>query len=114
MLKVGSCVRALGAVLVLSASLGACVVYPEEGGYSGYYVGGVVAVAPPEPRVEVYSAPPTVGYVWIGGYWNWVGGRHVWVGGHWEAPRSGYRWVPHRWVHERDGYHLARGHWARR
>ncbi|WP_297753462.1 hypothetical protein [Hydrogenophaga sp.] len=25
--------------------------------------------------------------MWIGGYWNWVAGRHMWVGGHWEAPR---------------------------
>ena len=24
---------------------------------------------------------PVPGYVWFGGYWNWVGGRHVWDAG---------------------------------
>jgi hypothetical protein len=77
------------------------------------YVGGTVNVAPPPPQVEVYGAPPAVGYVWLGGYWNWVGGRHVWVGGHWEAPRAGYHWVPHAWVHAGGGWRLREGHWAR-
>jgi hypothetical protein len=116
-------VRNVAALLALSACLGACVVYPAGppgpgGGYgadSAYYAPGVaVAIAPPAPQVEVYGAPPTPGFFWVGGYWNWVGGRHVWVGGHWQAPRAGYHWVPHNWVHERDGWHLARGHWARR
>jgi hypothetical protein len=74
---------------------------------------GVVTVAPPAPQVEVIGAPPVAGYVWFGGYWNWVGGRHVWVAGHWGAGRPGYHWVAHRWVEGRGGYHLEEGHWAR-
>lgn len=103
-------VRNAAIVTALSMTLTACVVYPAR----GYYVGGAVAVAPPEPVVETYGVAPYPGYVWTGGYWNWVGGRHVWVGGRWEAPRAGYRWEPHHWVHERDGWHLHQGRWAHR
>ncbi|HLW24265.1 MAG TPA: hypothetical protein VKT22_07895 [Steroidobacteraceae bacterium] len=74
---------------------------------------GAVSVAPPPPQAEVIGVPPQPGFVWIGGYWNWVGGRHVWVGGHWVAPRPGYRWVPHEWVHAEGGWRLREGHWAR-
>jgi hypothetical protein len=111
MRKADSRVRTVAAVLMLSAVVGGCAVYAEPG-YGAYYGGGAVAIAPPVAQVEVYGAPPTPGYFWVGGYWNWVGSRHVWVGGHWQAPRTGYRWEPHRWVHERDGWHLAQGHWV--
>jgi hypothetical protein len=102
------CAAALG--LTLSVALGGCVVQPAR-----VTVGlPLVTVAPPAPQVEVMGAPPAVGYVWLGGYWNWVGGQHVWVGGHWEAPHPGYRWVPHVWVREGGGWRLHEGHWARR
>jgi hypothetical protein len=103
-------IRNAAIVTLLSASLSACVVYPAR----GYYAAPAVTIAPPAPRVEVYGVAPAPGYVWMGGYWNWVGGQHVWVGGHWEAPRRGYRWEPHHWVHERDGWHLHEGRWVRR
>jgi hypothetical protein len=105
----------LFAALATATLLGGCVVrgsvaVPEP----VVYVGGTVSVAPPPPQVEVIGVPPQPGYVWLGGYWNWAGGRHVWVGGHWEAPRAGYRWVPHEWVHAGGGWRLRQGHWARR
>ena len=62
--------------------------------------GDVVAVAPPPLQAEVIVAPPGPGYFWIGGYWNWLGGRHAWVGGRWESQRSGYQWAPHQWRRE--------------
>jgi hypothetical protein len=97
------------AVLALtSVTLAGCVVAPAP-----VYDSPTVMVAPPEPQVEVVGVAPSPGYVWIGGYWNWVGGRHVWVGGRWAAGRPGYHWVPHRWVAAGGGYRLARGHWER-
>ena len=51
-----------------------------------------VPVAPPPPRYEYVGPAPTVGYVWIGGYWNWAGGRHEWcqaVGNHPPRPLLG-------------------------
>ena len=97
-----------GALIVAAALLSGCYVGPAPG-----YYGGVVTVAPPAPQVEVYGVAPYPGAVWIGGYWNWVGGRHVWVGGHWDHGRPGYHWVPHAWVHEGGGWRMHQGHWAR-
>jgi hypothetical protein len=67
-----------GAVLLAGALLGGCVVAPAP----GYYGGAVVTLAPPAPQVEVVGVAPTPGYVWFGGYWNWVGGWRMHEG-HW-------------------------------
>ena len=99
--------------LLVSAVLSGCVVAPANPYGEAYGSGAVVAVAPPEAQVEVVGVPPVAGYVWLGGYWNWVGGRHVWVGGHWSAPRPGYHWVPHTWVREGGGWRMHEGHWTR-
>ena len=101
-------VRMLGGA-ILALALTACIVVPDQ----RHYAGGVVMVAPPPAREEVIGVPPTAGYVWIGGYWSWVGTRHEWVGGHWEAPRAGRVWVPHQWVRQGDGWALRPGHWQR-
>jgi len=98
------------AAIVFSVALSGCIVVPAR---QPYYVGEPVTVAPPPPREEVVGVAPAVGYVWIGGYWGWYGGRHQWVAGHWEAPRPGYRWVPHAWVAEGGRWRLHEGHWAR-
>jgi hypothetical protein len=96
------------ALSLASAMLTGCVVAPAP----GYYAEGPVMVAPPAPQVEVVGVAPAPGLVWVGGYWNWVDGRHVWVGGRWQAPPRGYHtWVPHRWVAYRGGWRLERGHW---
>ncbi len=96
-------------LVVLSAALGGCVVEPDQ----GHYVGGVVMVAPPPPREEVIGVAPSPGFVWIPGYWSWVGGRHEWVPGYWHAPRPGYHWVAHAWVRQGDGWRIRPGHWER-
>lgn len=99
-------------VVASSLVLGGCIIAPAPPAYR-YYVSEPVPVAPPPPREEVIGVAPVQGYVWIAGYWGWVGGRHAWVPGRWETPRSGYRWVPHRWVHEGQGWRLHEGHWER-
>lgn len=104
----GLAIAALGGALALS--LGGCAVVPAQ----PRFVGEVVLDAPPPAQAEVIGVAPTPGYVWISGYWNWVGGRHTWVAGHWAPPRAGYYWVPHVWIHTGAGWHLREGHWARR
>jgi hypothetical protein len=99
----------MGCLLIAGTLLGGCVVAPAP----GYYAGGVVAVAPPPPQVEVVGVAPTPGYIWFGGYWDWVGGRHVWHAGYWGPGKPGYRWVPHTWVRAGGGWRMAPGHWAR-
>jgi WXXGXW repeat (2 copies) len=99
----------LAACLALSALLSACIVTPDQ----RHYAGGVVLVAPPAPREEIIGVAPVPGYIWLGGYWSWVGNRHEWVAGHWVAPRPGRVWVPHQWVRQGDGWYLKPGHWRR-
>jgi len=99
--------------LAVALTVSACVLVPARGYYAGGYYTGAVTIAPPAPQVEVYGAPPAAGYVWLGGYWNWVGNRHIWVGGHWDAPRPGYHYVPHTWVRAGTGWRLHTGHWEK-
>lgn len=106
-------VNAIATALAGSALLGGCVVTPVGPPDAYVGVGATVAVAPPPAPVEYVGVAPVPGYVWFGGYWNWVGGRHVWVAGHWGPGRAGYHWVAHRWVRAGGGWRLAPGHWAR-
>ena len=98
----------MSAIIALTGLTG-CVVVPDQ----RHYAGGVVLVAPPAPRVESIGVAPTPGYVWIDGYWNWVGDRHEWVPGHWTMPRYGRHWVAHQWMRRGDGWYLRPGHWER-
>jgi hypothetical protein len=95
--------------VVVGMALTGCILVPDQ----GHYVSGVVLVAPPAPRVEVIGVAPSSGSVWIGGYWNWVGGRHVWVPGRWDRGRPGYHWEAHAWVREGDGWRMRPGRWVR-
>ena len=104
-------VSAVAIAIVGGAMLAGCVVTPA--GPPDAYVGATVAVAPPPLRVEYVGVAPVPGYVWFGGYWNWVGGRHVWVPGYWGPGRAGYRWVPHHWVRVGGGWRIVPGHWVR-
>jgi hypothetical protein len=99
----------LASGLVLSTALAGCVFVPDQ----RHYADGVVMIAPPPPRVEVVGVAPTPGYVWLAGYWNWVGDRHEWVAGHWAPPRPGHHWVAHQWVRQGDGWRMKPGHWER-
>ncbi len=102
----------IGIGLPLAAALvfllNGCVVAPADPYYT---IGAQVMVPPPQPRVEVYGAPPVSGYVWVSGYWDWQDGRHAWRPGRWVPPRHGHHWVPHRWVKEGSHWRHNPGHW---
>jgi hypothetical protein len=109
LVTMGSYTVRCASCLMLAVALAGCVVVPDQ----RHYPGGVVMVAPPPPREEVIGVPPVPGYVWIGGYWGWVGDRHEWVPGRWAAPRPGRHWVGHQWVRQGDGWRMREGHWER-
>jgi hypothetical protein len=72
-----------------------------------------VLTPPPAQRVEVVGAAPGPGYVWVRGYYRWVGDGYAWVPGHWVVPVRGYhRWVPGYWAHDRRGWYRVEGHWG--
>ncbi|HRH15349.1 MAG TPA: hypothetical protein PK225_13485 [Azonexus sp.] len=102
--------RFLRSTLAIAAlSLAGCIVAPPG---RPRYVEPVM-VAPPPPRVEYYTPPPMVGYVWISGAWHWRGGRYEWGPGYWAPPRHGQRWVPYRWERDGDRWQQHGGHWDR-
>ena len=92
-----------------SILLSGCVVAPAP-----YYVGEPVPMAPPPPRTEVIGVAPAVGYIWIGGYWDWDGRHYDWKQGHWTAPRPGYHWAPRHWEHEGHSWRPYGGHWEKK
>ena len=110
----------LAVSLALLATLAGCVVAPYRPIPAPYEVGPpgpsgpYVNVAPPSPQYEVMPAAPALGYVWIGGYWNWHLGRHAWIGGRWALPPAGHHWVQHRWERGQGGWQEHQGHWGRR
>jgi hypothetical protein len=69
--------RTCAAALLSASLLTGCVVTPLAPVAAADYAGATITVAPPPPPVEYVGAAPGAGYVWIAGYWNWVGGRHV-------------------------------------
>jgi len=75
----------------------------------------VVRIRPPEPRVEVYGAPPYPDAVWRPGYWEHRGGDWVWAPGHWtKPPRPNGVWVPGHWEPKRGGWVWKSGRWKYR
>ena len=103
------------------ATLSGCVVAPLGGPYRPMPTpfepgppGPYVNMAPPPPQYEVISIAPALGYVWIGGYWNWYLGRHAWIGGRWALPPAGHHWVPYRWERGQGGWQQHQGYWGRR
>lgn len=100
-----------------AALLSGCAVVPATPVYgTGYYDGEYIAgaSAPPAPYVETIPVAPFVGAIWIGGFWDWVGGRHVWRPGHYEHPRPGFAYHQPGWHAGPDGrWMLHRGGWER-
>lgn len=105
-------------LLVFAGTLAGCVIAPPPYRYHADVVypevapTPVIAYTPPPPAVvEVRSAMPVPGYIWVDGVWLWENNRHVWHGGHWQSPKPGYVWVPHRWHQEGNEWHMDGGHW---
>jgi len=72
----------------------------------------VVRQAPPAVIVERRLPPPSAGYMWIDGYWDWNGRQYVWQGGHWtRPPREHVIWVAPRYDRHEQGYRYTPGQW---
>jgi hypothetical protein len=101
--------------LLATFVLAGCVVAPLPPPQVAVQPGPVVVapMAPPLPLAETVVVAPGPGYVWLGGYWSWTGGRHLWTPGHWAPHHPGYRWVPRQWEYGPGGWHQRGGHWGR-
>jgi hypothetical protein len=75
--------------------------------------GEVVAPGPPPlPPGDIATPPPSIGYVWVPGYWYYQQTGWTWITGRWElTPYPGAAWMPGRWDHRWYGWVWVRGHW---
>ena len=73
-------------------------------------VPGLIAVAPPAPRVE-YMPAPRPGHLWVEGNWHWNQGGYAWRPGYWQRARPDYAYAPGRWVRLDGGYRWVEGGW---
>ncbi|HEV3089834.1 MAG TPA: hypothetical protein VGX91_00160 [Candidatus Cybelea sp.] len=69
-----------------------------------------VQVGPPAPIYETVPARPGAGYVWVGGYYRYTGGRYVWSHGYWA--HHGGHWCAGTWHHGHHGYYWTDGRWC--
>jgi hypothetical protein len=69
-----------------------------------------VQVGPPAPVYETVPASPGAGYVWVGGYYTYEGGRYVWRHGYY-AHHAGH-WCAGAWHHNHHGYYWSEGRWC--
>ena len=73
----------------------------------------VVQAPPPEPVLEIVPEA-RAGFIWVPGYWGWVGHRHIWFPGRWNVERRGFVWIGHSWVRGNTGWEFRIGHWGHR
>lgn len=68
---------------------------------------------PPADQVDtVVGVAPAPGFVWVGGYYGWVGHSWVWHGGYWgRPPHPGAIWVHPHYVYRGGRHYYARGYW---
>ena len=97
--------------LVLSSSLGACMVE----GHARVVEPAPIAVVevdeePPPPRTVVVETRP--GYIWIEGRWDRVGGRWAWRDGRYERERAGSMWEAGRWERRGNRHVWVEGRWC--
>jgi hypothetical protein len=102
----------LAAATLLGAA-GSSSAQPRDRRHNPPDVDAAPREAPPAPRAEPHDARK-VGFVWIGGRWDWNRRerRWDWLPGRWDRERRGKHWREGRWE-QRDGvYVLVDGDWT--
>ena len=72
----------------------------------------IVTEDPPAPVYETVGVAPGPGFIWIGGYYHWNGGRWVWYRGHYaRPPHPGAAWVGARYEFRGGRRVYIAGYW---
>jgi hypothetical protein len=72
----------------------------------------IVTEDPPAPIYETVGIAPGPGFIWIGGYYHWTGGRWVWYRGHYaRPPHPGAAWVGARYEFRGGRRTYIAGYW---
>jgi len=70
--------------------------------------------APPDVKAEQKAECPGPGYIWVAGYWDYIGGHHVWRDGRWVQGKAGYEYVRARYEFDGHQWQFHIPHWHRR
>jgi hypothetical protein len=71
--------------------------------------------APPAEKAETSRpAAPGFGYIWVGGYWDYLDGNYIWRDGRWVQGKPDYEYVRARYEFDGKGWLFHRPHWKRR
>ena len=69
---------------------------------------------PPEKAEGNRPASPGFGYIWVGGYWDYLDGNYIWRDGRWVQAKPDYEYVRARYEYDGKGWVFHRPHWKRR
>lgn len=69
---------------------------------------------PPDPKEEEKPASPGPGYIWVAGYWDYIGGHHVWREGRWMQSKPNYEYVRARYAYDGHSWQFYVPHWHHR
>lgn len=71
-----------------------------------------VRQAPPAPRQDISSPPPSPKHVLVPGYWTRGNNEWVWVYARWETPpERTVAWIPGQWVAQGEEWSWRAGRW---
>jgi hypothetical protein len=70
---------------------------------------------PPEKAEAARPAAPGFGYIWVGGYWDYLDGNYIWRDGRWVQGKPDYEYVRARYDNDAGkGWVFHRPHWKKR
>jgi hypothetical protein len=74
-----------------------------------------VSSPPPAEKSEgERPAAPGFGYIWVGGYWDYLDGNYIWRPGRWMQGKQDYEYVRARYEFDGKAWVFHRPHWKRR
>ena len=71
--------------------------------------------APPAEKAEgARPTAPGYGFIWVGGYWDYLDGNYIWRDGRWVQGKPDYEYVRARYEYDGKAWVFHRPHWKRR
>ena len=106
------------ALLLMIGFAGCAALSSSSGTSSGDSKNQVdVPVGSPPPAEKADAAKPAApgyGYIWVGGYWDYLDGNYIWRDGRWVQGKPDYEYVRARYDNDGKSWVFHRPHWKRR
>ena len=110
--------RTIALVVMLGFIGGCATLSSSSGGSSGdskTQIDVPVSSQPPPEKAEgTRPSSPGFGYIWVGGYWDYLDGNYIWRDGRWVQGKPDYEYVRARYDNNGKTWVFHRPHWKRR